>query len=171
MTQRVTCIIALLIALYGTAGYLIVFQVSREVFRSEMRAAIERNDPEEKVADFSFSKSYWKTIQTGDNEFMIDGKIYDIVSYKETKNSILVSAICDSNENNLLGLFSKTQSHSGGSGSLPEGLIDFLDSLMVADEGAENNPYFLADLAISSSIIFPGSSSYHLLIYSPPRFQ
>lgn len=159
-----------MIALYGAGGYLIVFQVSREVIRNEMHAAIERNDTKEKAVNFSFSKAYWETIRIDDKEFMLDGKMYDIVSYKETKNNIIVSAICDSKENNLLIQFSQAQPHSDSSRSLPERLIHFLYS-MITEENAENSIYFIADQVIGSSIILPVSSPYHAIIYSPPDFM
>ena len=104
--KRILSILFLFVFLFNLAGYFIVFEVRQYSAKQEMKIFIKNNIPENELtkiiipnSELTSSSSEFR--QTEENEFVYQGKYYDIVNKKTDGNNTIFYCINDKNEEKL----------------------------------------------------------------------
>ena len=121
VVKKIFSIILLVIFLFTTMGYYILFEVNQSIIRYDMRAMIKSGSHEEriiliKVDSRGFNPNFKKL---DNNEFYYFGKLFDIVREKVRGNTTLYYCINDNHEERLVSGIKNIQSFTSASG-VPE---------------------------------------------------
>lgn len=117
ISKKITAIIAALILLYNSSGYILVYQQLIMLTKYSNHLAIERKQVKEKIILLSFLKSdienktidfIWKHSK----EFKFNGSMYDIVDRIDTEDSVHFYCFLDKKENKLKADFNKHFEHN-----------------------------------------------------------
>lgn len=109
--KRVTVILFLCLLLIQVGGCYIYFVGRLAAIRTEMREQLKYL-PEEQLTRFQFTEAEFKKARVEDHEIKVDGKMYDIARIAEQGNSIIVLALHDEAEDNLLAFLTEMVSRS-----------------------------------------------------------
>ena len=111
MVKRAAVIFFLMLLLIQVGGCYIYFVGRLAAIRTEMREQLKYL-PEEKLTRFQFTEAEFKKARVEDHEIKVDGKMYDIARIMQQENTIIVLAIHDEAEDNLLAFLSEMVSRS-----------------------------------------------------------
>ena len=121
--KKLSYIALLLILLLQTGGMVLIFKVQQCIAHFEMKHAISNNATSSQT--FSLSLSDFKN-KINENEFLIDGKLYDVISFSITGNNVQLVVINDKKEEDILekikGFTAGISKHS----KLPTQLVQLL---------------------------------------------
>jgi hypothetical protein len=91
------------------AGYHLVFYIQRAALKSEMKAFLKNEKNPAGLAELRFTSDQLIKLEwEDDEEFLFDGKMYDVVSKKKEGNEIIILCFPDEKETNLLNEYQKT---------------------------------------------------------------
>jgi hypothetical protein len=112
LRKEISLILVLLILLHGIF-HVLVFKVLEMKYKREIRLMIKQSVPEEKLIRFVFKKDITENRIPGfrwmkQNEFMLNGEMYDIVWSQITGDSVHYKCIHDVKES---GLFANIGKH------------------------------------------------------------
>lgn len=119
ISKKVTAVIAALILIYNTSGYVIVYQQLIMLTKYSNHLSIEKKQVKEKIILLSFLKSdienktidfIWKHSR----EFKFNGSMYDIVERIDSADSVHFYCFLDKKENKLKADFNKHFEHNKG---------------------------------------------------------
>lgn len=82
-------------------GVYLYFGVRLMQIRTEMKTAL-RNLPNEKLTTFTFTESELKQVRVDEGEIKVKGKMYDIARMERADQNIIIYALHDVAEDNLL---------------------------------------------------------------------
>lgn len=109
--KRVPVILFLSILLIQVGGCYIYFVGRLATIRTEMHEQLKYL-PEEQLTRFQFTVTEFKKARVEDHEIKVDGKMYDIARVTKQADQILVLALHDEAEDNLLAFLSEMVSRS-----------------------------------------------------------
>lgn len=111
MVKRVPVILFLCLLLIQVGGCYIYFVGRLATIRTEMREQLKYL-PEEQLTRFKFTEAELKKARVEDHEIKVAGKMYDIARIMKQGNLIIVLALHDEAEDNLLTFLSEMVSRS-----------------------------------------------------------
>jgi len=114
--KRVYATFFLLIFLYNTLGYYIVFLYNQHFIQSELRVLIKSHHFDNKCVVFTFTfpirdKNFRRLNK---HEFRYHDSLYDIVSEEFTISTVTIRCIADNKEDELIAGFSRTHEFANG---------------------------------------------------------
>ncbi|KXK25623.1 MAG: hypothetical protein UZ12_BCD005001604 [Bacteroidetes bacterium OLB12] len=109
--KRVAVIFFLSLFLIQVGGCYLYFVGRLVAIRAEMRERLKFL-PEEQLSRFQFTPKEFLKVREDDHEIKVDGKMYDIARVSEQANQIIVWALHDEAEDNLLAFLSEMVSRS-----------------------------------------------------------
>jgi hypothetical protein len=109
--KRATVILFLSLLLIQVGGCYIYFVGRLAAIRTEMREQL-KNLPEEKLTRFQFTPEEFRKVQVEDHEIKVASKMYDIARVSTQGYSIVVFALHDEAEDNLLAFLREMVSRS-----------------------------------------------------------
>jgi len=88
------------------AGYHFIFHFHQSEIKREVKQAIKSNPGNENIVKFSFSVNDKESIEKlsweGDDEFILDGEMYDVISKKIENGKLIIHCISDKKETALI---------------------------------------------------------------------
>ena len=125
-------ICSLIIILFYTAGYFLVFQMQQNETRAYMKQLIRSGRFSEQYETFHFSKNEFAKQKVNESELIVEKKIYDIVRIIEEASTVTVICIHDEKEEALLGyLQMAVNANSSNEHSPAASLLQFLDTVFI----------------------------------------
>ncbi|HRG07008.1 MAG TPA: hypothetical protein PLJ08_00410 [Cyclobacteriaceae bacterium] len=109
--KRVAVIFFLSLLLVQVGGCYIYFVGRLAAIRAEMREQLKFL-PEEQLTPFQFTPEEFLKARVEDHEIKVDGKMYDIARVTEQADRVVVLALHDEAEDNLLAFLSEMVSRS-----------------------------------------------------------
>jgi hypothetical protein len=119
--RRLTSVLLTVLVLLNLFGFYALFLLKQADIKEEVAEKIRRTISTEHCETLSFDKSEFAALIFNDNgsEFNYNGRLYDVVSVKNSGNRILVAVEYDANETALVetfgSLFSLQQDKEGTS--------------------------------------------------------
>ncbi|MEO6165921.1 MAG: hypothetical protein ABIO46_11385 [Chitinophagales bacterium] len=158
----IAIISSLVIMLFYAAGYFIVFSISQQHVKTEMKKLIRNGKFTDHYETLSFTEQQFEKLKIDDHEFLYDGKMYDIVKIVAEGASLTITCILDEKEKELIGKLGnylyKNQSSHENAGNSSGSLLKFLDTVFIGVPGSTVT-------AGQSAIL---SSFYRLYFYQCP---
>ena len=148
------------------AGSYIYFFVRLSGIRHEMRALL-KNKPVEQLTLLTLTSEEYRMAKENDHEVKVNGKMYDIARIHVKNNKVLVYALHDEAEDNLLALLNEMVKRSSKDKKpVPSQLIQLLTLQFV---NIENKIPALARISVVHTTPYHSSfSSFIRGIESPP---
>jgi hypothetical protein len=109
--KRVTVILFLSLLLIQVAGCYIYFVGRLVAIRTELREQL-KHLPEAQLTRFQFTPEEFIKVRVEDHEIKVGGKMYDIARVTEQSDQVVVWALHDEAEDNLLAFLSEMVSRS-----------------------------------------------------------
>jgi hypothetical protein len=124
--------------------------------RREMKAQLQFL-PEEQLNRFVFSTTEYEEVKRGDDEIQVEGRMYDIARMEIQADSVLVFALHDEAEDNLISFIQTIVKRSASDKKpLPSTVVDFFSLV-----------YLLPDLAwVGMTVEKIKGNTQHLLVYT-----
>ncbi len=164
--KKLVGIVFLSVILLQVAGSYVYFIVRLTGIRSEMREQL-RYKPDEELTLFMLSREEFRKAKVDDHEVKVDGKMYDIARIVVQEDHVLVYALHDEAEDNLLTLLNEMVKRSSKDKKpVPSQLIQLLTLIFISVEDLflQNNSLpFTHYTAYSEAVI-----SFASAIESPP---
>jgi len=159
-------IVFLSVILMQVAGSYIYFFVRLSGIRHEMRALL-KNKPVEQLTLLTLTSEEYRMAKENDHEVKVNGKMYDIARIHVKNNKVLVYALHDEAEDNLLALLNEMVKRSSKDKKpVPSQLIQLLTLQFV---NIENKIPALARISVVHTTPYHSSfSSFIRGIESPP---
>ena len=174
--KKTVSILLLFCLLFNVVGYYIVFHIRRAEIKDEMKKTLRQNihNQDQEIFCFSLndktaiSKLEWED----DQEFRLDGKMYDVIEKKIENGKLIIRCISDEKETALVKKFEQINNEKGanakGKAALLIKLISntylvaFVFELPVENSALIQLPYF------NSNIITPLRSD---VLTPPPQIS
>ncbi|MCY7408901.1 MAG: hypothetical protein LH473_01385 [Chitinophagales bacterium] len=157
------------LAIFFAAGFFIAFHIEHSAIKNEQAVLINSGLNESNYVIFNFSLKEYEIVKQGDDELLIDGMMYDIVSKKESNGKIEIVCISDKKEMRLV-TFLQTfyiKLPPSSNPTFPQQLISFLKTCYY--ENTEMDLQFFSDSCIMiHSEIFLNTSSFAVSFSPPP---
>jgi len=119
--------------LLNITGYHIIFYLRQEGIKAEMREAIRMETYSEDETDFVFlvndKKSMSQLDWEGDDEFSFNGEMYDAIDKKIENGKLIIRAIADKQETELLNKAKDHWDQNEKSNKVADELFQMLQSL------------------------------------------
>ena len=174
--KKTVSILLLFCLLFNVVGYYIVFHICRAEIKDEMKKTLRQNihNQDQEIFCFSLndkaaiSKLEWED----DQEFRLDGKMYDVIEKKIEDGKLIIRCISDEKETELVKKFeqinTEKESNTKGRTALLIKLIGnayivaTVSDLPVENSALIQRPYF------NSNIITPLRSD---VLTPPPQLS
>lgn len=151
-----------------SGGPLLIYRIQQQLVQKEIIATINKSVAD--VDKISLSGSDFEKARINSHEIIVDGKLYDIKSVVNSGNTVEISVINDTREENILENIRDFVKNTGkGDDQLPNKLVKLLTLDYIYYESTEYlltvelpNPH----CHLSEKII----SAYPALIFPPPKF-
>jgi hypothetical protein len=101
--KRIPAILILTILVANTAGFYVYYAVQLRHIHSEMRYALKFL-PDDQLTILRLTKETYEISRVDDHEVKIHGKMYDIARIEIKKDSVIIAALHDEKEDNLIAL-------------------------------------------------------------------
>ncbi len=124
--RKLFSILLISLLLLNFAGLLLYFPLQLFRIHLQMKMAL-KNLPDEKLEVFSFSRNDFNKAKVDDDEIKINGKMFDIARRKVQGDTIIIYALHDKAEDNLLAFLDeivKPASHDRS--SPPTQIVKFI---------------------------------------------
>jgi hypothetical protein len=129
--RRALAIFILSILLINTAGFYVYYAVQLRQIHTEMRQAL-RLRPDDQLEVLRLTKKKYAEVRVDEHEVKVNGKMYDIARVKVSDDSVIVYALHDEKEDNLLALMGEIISKPlKDRSSMPVAIVQFLTLLFV----------------------------------------
>ena len=102
MKTRIISSTALGIALYASVGFLAVFHLARMEVRNDMPARLQGITEESRLMIFHFTSDEWNQRCPDQREFVLNGRMYDVISVSTGIGEVEVKAYADIEESDLV---------------------------------------------------------------------
>lgn len=135
--KRLIVILFLSVTLCYISGYFVMFLLSQQQIRMQVKELIQSGRFKGQYETFIFSAAALRSMMVDSHEFSYNGNMYDIISAQQHDEWVTVRCIRDDREKALIDQFSKYLSgnqHSGsgsGSGNNTTTLFKFLQSVFL----------------------------------------
>ncbi|MEO5673010.1 MAG: hypothetical protein ABIQ74_00050 [Chitinophagales bacterium] len=140
-------ILLLLVSVFFSAGYFIVFQAERQQIKNDMTAIIESGHLESSYVTLELTPQEFKKLNINKDELRINGSLYDIVIRERSGEKIKLVCLLDKKETSLLASLRSIYTELPFAGnSLPHQLISFLQNCF--HENAESQGGYFPCLEI-----------------------
>jgi len=165
LVKKIFGILFLSVLLLQVAGSYVYFIARLSGIRSEMREQL-RHKPDEELSLLTLTQEEFRKARVDDHEVKVDGKMYDIARIVVNEDKVLVYALHDEAEDNLLAFLSEiVKRTSKDKKPLPSQLIQLLTLIFVTEENlfsqtrsetfTHHTPYIETVLSCSSTIETP----------------
>jgi hypothetical protein len=89
--KKIPAIMFLLVFLYSAIGYYPAFVISRYKIRNDFKQKIKKDIPEAEIASITLTDEVLNKLKwNADDEFELDGQMYDIISKEKDKQGLTV---------------------------------------------------------------------------------
>jgi len=164
--KRPLCILFLGILLIQVSGCYVYFIARLTAIRIEMRAQL-KHIPDDQLTLLTLTTEEYQKAKVDDHEVKVNGKMYDIARLIVQKDKVLVYAIHDEAEDNLLSFLDEIVKRSANDKKpVPSQLVQLLSLIFIPTEN---------HLPVNSSVAFIHATKYTQsylaiarLIDSPP---
>jgi hypothetical protein len=134
--RKAAAISILSILLINTAGFYVYYIVQLRQIRTEMRQALQLR-PDDQLEVLRLTKKKYTEVRVDEHEVKVNGKMYDIARMKISDDSVIVYALHDEKEDNLLALMGEIISKPlKDRSSMPVEIVQFLTLLFVQPQSA-----------------------------------
>lgn len=124
------------ILLINTAGFYVYYAVQLRQIRTEMRLTL-RLRPDDQLEVLRLTKKKYTEARVDEHEVRVNGKMYDIARMKISEDSVIVYALHDEKEDDLLTLMGEIISKPlKDRSSMPVEIVQFLTLLFVQPQSA-----------------------------------
>jgi hypothetical protein len=158
--KKIFAIAVLFFVLFNSMGYYILFELDKLIAQKEARARVSKGETNLiclKIAGGEHNPSF---LRMGKNEFLFNGKMYDLVREIDKDGSLLIFCIPDTKEDDLFTGLKRINHHQRLS------LWDLMVKIALPEETAE------AEFLTPENFRFPDLaqpySSSFLSTWSPP---
>jgi hypothetical protein len=152
-------------------GYGVVFYCSLQQAKEEMKMRIFSHLDDSELEAIFYSKNKDKIVWEEDGkEFLLDGKMYDVIRFKTINNDKIIYCISDRNETKLLEKYGKTIEENIFHGKKQKSVNFEQFIFCFYNENAEENLFVFSE----KNIRFPLRNDFVLTGYEeailqPPR--
>lgn len=123
--KRFSTFVVLLIFSLNFLGFYAYYAFRLVEIRREMKAQLQFL-PEEQLNQFVFSSTEYEVVRRGDDEIQVKGRMYDIARMEMREDSVLVLALHDEAEDNLISFIQTIVKRSASDKKpLPSTVMDF----------------------------------------------
>jgi hypothetical protein len=166
LVKKIFSILFLSALLLQVAGSYVYFIARLAGIRSEMREQLKYK-PDEELTVFTLTPDEFLKIKVDDQEVKVDGKMYDIARIEKKGDKLVVYALHDEAEDNLLAFLSEMASRtSKDKKPVPSQLVKLITLQFVFSE--INLPVRTNYFTFHNSIYTEHESNFVQLIESPP---
>ncbi len=149
--KRVLGIILLNLLLLQAVGCYVYFIARLTAIRSEMREQLKYL-PGNQLTLLTFTPEEYLHAKVDDHEVKVDGKMYDIARMTTTKNQVLIYAVHDEAEDNLLSFLDEILKRSSNDKKpVPSQLVQLLTLIFIPTEN---------QLPVNSSVALVHATEY-----------
>jgi hypothetical protein len=170
--KRILPIFFLVIFLFNSLGYFIVFRFNQLEVRNQMRAEILENTPNSRFIKVSVSSSHSpEIVWTDDNEFSYKGKRYDVVRSEKANGSVNYFCLNDSREDALFSQLNENLDNQADANKMANGKSGKLLLKLLAFDyfsTTEQFSFHLVSKSITPCAFIPALSSLQFEITTPP---
>ena len=170
--KKIISILLLFSLLLNIVGYHIIFHLRQVEIKSEMKTLLRLRANSEDEIDFVFSVNDKKGISKleweGDDEFRLNGQMYDLIEKKIEGNKLVLRCISDEKETSLIKKFAKMNTEANSKGKLALLMQLFSSSYLPTS----NTEMILGYKPVPSIIHFqadPFSSQVRDVLTPPPQ--
>jgi len=149
--KRFLGITFLSLLLLQVAGCYVYFIVRLAAIRTEMRDQLKYL-PEDQLTLLTLTPEEYQNAKVDDHEVKVDGKMFDIARMKTTKNHVLIYAVHDEAEDNLLSFLEEITKRSGNDKKpVPSQVVQLITLIFIHPEN---------QLPVNSSIALIHATEY-----------
>jgi len=169
--KKIIAFILLVCLFFNLSGYHLFFYLRKQELKTDMKEFLRSSAINKDIEQFVFSldKDLVAGVEwEGENEFRLNGEMYDVVEKKVEDNKIVIRCISDKKETALLKKYEKIN-HEDNSKSRSALLVKLISSfyLSVANNViCINNNLALLHISFQQEII---SSFRHDVLTPPPQ--
>lgn len=120
--KKIVSILLLFCLLLNIVGYHIIFSLRKGELKAEMKKALRMRANREDEIIFVFSLKEKKTISQleweGNDEFRLNGQMYDVIEKRVEKNKLVLRCISDNKETCLIKKFAKMNTENNSKSRL-----------------------------------------------------
>jgi hypothetical protein len=112
--------------LFTLIGHHIIFHIQQLGIKAEMKKMVRSTLSREEEQVFSFSvndKTIAKPEWENENEFRLDGKMYDVIEKKIENGEMVIRCVSDDKETDLIKRYEKINSDAGNSSKSKTALL------------------------------------------------
>src|SRR5689334_24395148 len=133
MVKKLIVIFLSFCFLLNITAYHLIFYFRQEKIKTEMREGIRMQRYSEHETDFTFSLNDKRSIDQlaweGDDEFSFNGEMYDVIEKKNENGRLIIRAIADNRETDLLNKVRGHWDQNEQSNKVADELFQILQSL------------------------------------------
>jgi hypothetical protein len=107
MKTRIISCATLGMALYASVGFLAVFHLARMEVRNDVQARLQGITEESRLMIFHFTSDEWNQRCPDQLEFVLNGRMYDVISVSTILGKVQVKAYADIEESDLVAELSQ----------------------------------------------------------------
>ncbi len=168
--RRLYSILLISLLLLNFGGLFLYFPLQLFRIHREMRIAL-RNLPDSQLEVLRFSKVNFSKARIDDDEVVLNGNMYDIARISLKKDSVLVFALHDKAEDNLLDFLDEIIKRPLREKELPpEQIYKFITlSFLGSNQEEFNGSFSIVNSASNTLYLVPGSLFFQAIASPPPR--
>ena len=122
-------------------GYHVVFRLRQAEVKAEMKKLLRSNMNNKDVEQFVFSLKDRDAIEKleweGDDEFSLDGKMYDVIEKRTENGKLIIRCISDEKETILIKKYEQINNEAGNSKGKTALLIKLIGSSYLATSASD----------------------------------
>jgi len=161
--KRLFSFLILMLLLVNLAGFYGYFIIRLQEIHEDSREAISTL-PESALQKFHFTKAEFLSILLDEREIKVDGKMYDIAYIRNFEGGLMVFALHDEAEDDLLAFINEVMSNASKDGKIPSVFSHFIALQFVLDSFEWNS--------LNRSVAIEHQTSIqNLLVEISPRIQ
>ena len=171
MLKKLFSILLLSCLLFNTAGYHLIFYIRQAEIKAEMKRSLLHSDNKEVdllVFSLNDKKNIEKLEWEDDDEFELNGEMYDVIEKKTQNGKLIIRCINDKRETELIKNYEKINKE-GNSKNRTALLLKLLDNTSASPVTIE---LFIKNILKPAKVSFCSiaiSSCYHDVLTPPPR--
>jgi hypothetical protein len=167
--KRLPAIFILTILMVNAAGFYVYYVVQLNQIRSEMRHALKFL-PDDQLTVLKLTKEEYEESRVDEHEVKVHGKMYDIARIQVKGDSLIISALHDEKEDNLMALLGEIISKPlKNDQPVPSSVIQFitLNFILSSDNFELENSH--RQTIFHSRYSFSEKTFFLQLLTPPPR--
>jgi hypothetical protein len=170
LMKRIPAVLMLAILLINAAGFYVYYIIELQRIHTAMRAQL-RNLPEERLTRISLTPKEYADVNVEENEIRMHGQMFDIARLTVTDDSVIVFALHDKREDNLLAFLNDiTSKPFSCETEVITGVIDYITLNYLLERQSMATTSFIGKTIIhNSAYLREFKSFFHLRNFQPPR--